>query len=171
MTERKPTGVGFESWVEMQIREAVDRGDFDNLPGAGKPLPGLSGPHDEQWWLKSYLRREGLSTEALLPPPLQLRKEIQRLPDAVRDLPSEQEVRDIVEKLNQRIMDWLRSGSGPQVQVGPVDVESVVEQWRANQSPATQGAATCADNATTEEASAVRAQWWRRIARRTRESS
>ncbi|MDT7727587.1 MAG: hypothetical protein QOI21_4163 [Actinomycetota bacterium] len=64
----------------MQIREAVDRGDFDNLPGAGKPLPGISGPREEQWWLKGYLRREGLSAEALLPPQLQLRKEIQRLP-------------------------------------------------------------------------------------------
>ena len=28
----------YESVVERQIREAQERGEFDNLPGAGKPL-------------------------------------------------------------------------------------------------------------------------------------
>jgi hypothetical protein len=28
----------FESWIDKQIREAQERGDFDNLRGAGKPL-------------------------------------------------------------------------------------------------------------------------------------
>jgi hypothetical protein len=42
-------------------------GEFDNLPGAGKPLPGANRPHDEQWWIKDYLRREKLTTESMLP--------------------------------------------------------------------------------------------------------
>ena len=33
-----------ESWVEKQIREAQERGEFDNLPGAGKPLSGARRP-------------------------------------------------------------------------------------------------------------------------------
>ena len=39
MTERKPPGMSFTSWIDQQINEATERGLFDNLPGAGKPLP------------------------------------------------------------------------------------------------------------------------------------
>ena len=86
---------GYETLVERQIRLAQERGDFDDLPGKGKPLPGLDGPDDENWWLKGYLRREGLSTEPLLPTPLQLRREIERLPDTVAGLPDERAVRGL----------------------------------------------------------------------------
>jgi len=65
MTERKPPGVGFETWVERQLREAAERGAFDDLPGAGKPIPDLDKPHDELWWVKQKLRRENFS---YLPP-------------------------------------------------------------------------------------------------------
>ena len=65
MTERKPPGIGFGTWVERQIREAAERGEFDNLPGAGKPIADLDKPHDELWWVKDKLRREHLS---YLPP-------------------------------------------------------------------------------------------------------
>jgi len=41
MTERKPPGVSWESWFEEQIRQAQEGGAFENLPGAGKPLPDL----------------------------------------------------------------------------------------------------------------------------------
>jgi hypothetical protein len=58
MTERKPPGIGFQTWVERQIREAMERGEFDNLPGAGKPIADLDKPHDELWWIKQKLRRE-----------------------------------------------------------------------------------------------------------------
>ncbi|MBY8850638.1 hypothetical protein [Saccharothrix longispora] len=29
MTERKPAGVGLETWIERQIREAQERGEFE----------------------------------------------------------------------------------------------------------------------------------------------
>ena len=60
----------FETWVERQIREAQERGEFDDLPGAGQPLPGLTGQYDELWWVKRVAEREHLS---LLPPMLALR--------------------------------------------------------------------------------------------------
>jgi hypothetical protein len=41
MTERKPARMDFDSWVDQQIREATERGEFDNLPGKGKPLSNL----------------------------------------------------------------------------------------------------------------------------------
>jgi Domain of unknown function (DUF1992) len=162
MTERKPSGMSFESWVDKQIREAIERGEFDNLPGAGKPLPGLGEPDDELWWLKGYLRRERLPTEALLPMSLQLRKEIERLPDTVRPLPSEQRVRDVVAELNERIAQWLRAPSGPQVQVRLVNVDRVVEHWRADRSAAAGQAAATEPS----ELGAERVPWWRRIVRR-----
>lgn len=129
--ERKPFGMSFETWVDKQIREASERGEFDNLPGAGKPLPGANRPHDEQWWIKDYLRREKLTAESMLPEPLRLRKEIERLPETVKELLSEQQVRAAVSELNKRIVDWLRAPSGPNVPVSPVDGDAVVEQWRA----------------------------------------
>ena len=50
----------YESHVDRQIREAQERGEFDNLPGAGKPIPGIGGNYDENWWLKELLRREDI---------------------------------------------------------------------------------------------------------------
>jgi|SRR6476661_6509357 len=129
VTERKPSGVSFESWIDKQIRLAQERGDFDDLPGAGKPIP-AGDVDDELWWVKNYLRRENLPTDSLLPTPLQLRKEIERLPETVRGLPSEQSVRDVVAQLNLQIVDWVRAPSGPRIPVSPVDADDVVATWR-----------------------------------------
>ena len=132
MTERKPPGISFETWVDRQIRDAEERGVFDDLPGAGKPLPGLKRPFSAERWAADWARREGLETAAMLPEPLQLRKEIERLPDTVRDLDSEEEVRAVARALNQRIAAWIRRPSGPRVVVAPVDPGRLVEQWRTN---------------------------------------
>jgi hypothetical protein len=129
VTERKPAHTTFESWVEKQIREAQDRGEFDNLPGAGKPIPDLH-TDDETWWLKRKLRAEGVSPEAALPTPLRLLKEIDRLPELVRTLNSEAAVRTLAEDLNRRILDWLLVPTGPQVLITPVDIEAVITHWR-----------------------------------------
>jgi len=123
---------GHETLVERQIRLAQERGEFDDLPGKGRPLPGLDGPDDENWWVKGYLRREGLSAEPLLPTPLQLRREIERLPETVTGLPDERTVRDVARELNRRIAEWLRAPVGPAVPVGPVDVDALVARWRAD---------------------------------------
>ena len=42
----------WESPVEKAIREAQERGEFDDLPGAGKPLKDLGDPDDPLWWLR-----------------------------------------------------------------------------------------------------------------------
>ena len=120
----------YETAVEKQIREAQERGAFDNLPGAGKPLRGLD-EDDDLWWVRRYVEREGLSRELLLPPSIQLRKEIDRLPDTLRALRTEQEVRDAVREVNLRVVEHLRAPSGPRVRVGRVDIEAAVHRWRA----------------------------------------
>jgi hypothetical protein len=146
----------YQSVVDEQIRRAQERGEFDNLPGMGKPLPGRGRPDDGLWWVKGYLRKEGLSTEALLPPSLQLAKEVERLPETVRDLPSEQAVREAVRDLNRRIADYLRAPSAPQVPVGPVDADHAVAQWRET------GAPTPPSPPAPEPARPTRRRWWRR---------
>lgn len=159
MTERKPPGMKFETWIEKQIRDAEDRGAFENLPGAGKPIPGLGGPQEEQWWVKDYIRCEKLDTDALLPTPLLLRKEIERLPGTVAKLRTEQEVRDTVDELNKRIMDWLRDGTGPQIHVGRVNADKVVEQWLADR-PAPAG------QTPVSEVREEPRSWWRKVFRK-----
>ncbi|MEV5828221.1 DUF1992 domain-containing protein [Spirillospora sp. NPDC052242] len=130
MTERKPAGMGFETWIDRQIRQAQERGEFDDLPGAGKPLPRLDRPFSVEQWAVDKARSEGLDTEVMLPEPLRLRKEIDRLPDTVRDLRSEREVRELVADLNRRVAESLRRPSELPIVVRRVDPEAVVEQWR-----------------------------------------
>ena len=160
-----------ETLVERRIRLAQERGDFDDLPGKGKPLPGLDGPDDENWWVKGYLRREGLSAEPLLPTPLQLRREIERLPDAVAGLPDERTVREVARELNRRIAQWLRAPVGPAVPVGPVDVDAVVARWRADRAALLDRRA--AERRATDAAVAAprpRRPWWRRRTEREQRS-
>jgi Domain of unknown function (DUF1992) len=130
MTERKPPGMSFTSWIDQQISEAQQRGAFDNLPGAGQPLPRRREADDGQAWLREYLRREGVSTDELLPTPLKLRKEIERLAEAAPGMSSEQEVRDVAGELNRRIAAWRRIPLGPPIFVALVNTEDMVTRWR-----------------------------------------
>jgi hypothetical protein len=128
VTARKPPGVGFETWVERQIREATERGEFDDLPGAGKPIPDLDEPHDELWWVKGKLRREHFS---YLPPTIALRKEAEEALEAALGAATEDEVRRIVTAINTKIVDGNRkAASGPPLNLTPFDVERVVRKWR-----------------------------------------
>ncbi|MEV5764541.1 DUF1992 domain-containing protein [Micromonospora sp. NPDC052213] len=121
----------WEATVEARIRAAQEQGEFDNLPGAGKPIPGRGEPYDESWWIKSFLEREKLPTDLLLPTPLQLRRRVEQVPDEVRDLPTEESVRAFVADLNAAIISWLRMPTGPRVAVRPVNADDVVRRWRA----------------------------------------
>jgi hypothetical protein len=128
VTERKPPGMSSESWVEKQIREAQERGEFDDLPGAGKPLPGMTGHYDEMWWVKEAVRRENLSA---LPPALALRKEAEDLSAGITDARSETAVRDIVADYNARVLDVLRRPQeGPFVVPRRLDADEVVAAWQ-----------------------------------------
>ena len=134
MTERKPSDISIQTWVDRQIASAQENGAFDDLPGLGKPIPPSS--TDELSWVRGYLKRENLPGDALLPTPLRLRKEVERLPEALRDVRSEDAVRAIVKDLNARIMDWLRAPVGPQVPIGRVDADEVVAQWTQDRAAA-----------------------------------
>ncbi|MFF5159992.1 DUF1992 domain-containing protein [Streptomyces sp. NPDC000348] len=129
MTERKPPGVDFESWVDKQIRDAAARGEFERLAGAGKPLPReVETTYDELWWVKRKMAREGFS---VLPPTLALRKEAEDALEAALAAPSERIVRKILTEINARIGDMMfKPPPGPPLGKKPYDVEDVVRQWR-----------------------------------------
>jgi hypothetical protein len=128
MAARKPSGLGWESWIDRQIRESTERGEFDDLPGAGEPIPDLDMPFDEMWWVKRKLRSEGLT---YLPPSLALRKEARDVLEAALQADSEGDVRTMVEGINEQIREANRKGiAGPSIMLVPHDLERVVEQWR-----------------------------------------
>jgi len=119
----------YESWIDRQIREAQERGQFDNLAGAGKPIAGLGGRDDENWWIKGLIERENI--KPVLPTSLMLRKEVEDLSATVATERHEKNVREIAENLNERIVDSRRRRvDGPLLFIKTVDVEEVVAQWR-----------------------------------------
>jgi hypothetical protein len=156
----------YESVVDQQIRQAEERGEFADLPGLGKPLKDLDRANDDLWWVKDYLMREELPTEALLPTPLLLRREKERLPELVRELPSEQAVRDLVAAFNKRVLAELRAPSGPFRPVGPANAEALVAEWRAAHE--TRLASAPAAEAPDGDVSAAEESgpWWRRWRRK-----
>jgi hypothetical protein len=135
MTERKPRGMSFTSWIDQQIADAEKRGVFENLPGAGKPLnlkPSDGGDYG-QAWMRDYARREGVAPEEFLPTPLKLRREIERLTESVGEMRSEAEVRETVGDINRRIVEWRRIPVGPPIHVRLVSTDEMVARWRAAQ--------------------------------------
>jgi hypothetical protein len=133
VTERKPPGVSWESFVERQIRDAQDRGEFDNLPGTGQPIADLDGNHDEMWWIRQKLQREEIS---YLPPSLALRKDRDDALARIAGATSETVVRDIVADINSRIREANRKPmEGPPSSLMPLDVERVVREWKEQVAP------------------------------------
>jgi DnaJ-like protein len=134
MTERKPPQMSYTSWIDQQIADAERRGLFDDLPGAGKPLnikPGAADGDYGQAWLRDYARREGVAAEEMLPTPLRLRKEVERLAESAGEFRSEAEVREAAADLNRRIVEWRRIPVGPPIHVRLVNADDLVDRWRA----------------------------------------
>jgi hypothetical protein len=161
MSERKPPQQSFPTWIDQQIAEAEGRGVFDNLPGAGKPLPHRRDSDFTQAWLRDKLRREGVSPEEMLPTPLKLRRQSERLRAGLPSLRSEQEVRDAVAELNARILDWHRNGTdGPPVPVPLVKEDQAIAAWREARAAQAAGEPATAPEAPPAPATPSR-RWWR----------
>jgi Domain of unknown function (DUF1992) len=129
MTARKPPGLGWESWIDRQVRQAAERGGFDDLPGAGQPIPELDKPFDELWWVKDKLRREGLT---YMSPSVALRKEAHEAREAALTVRSDAEARRILGAINEKIRDANQTGiAGPPLMLVPFDVERVIRERHA----------------------------------------
>jgi hypothetical protein len=125
---QSPSAGGWESSAERQIRAAIERGEFDNLPGSGRPIPDLDRPYDELWWLRKKLRDEGFSID---PPALVLRREVADALERIGAATTEEEVLHIVAAVNQRIADVnAHATEGPSSDVMPLSVQQVLSNWR-----------------------------------------
>lgn len=166
---RKPSGMRFETFVERQIRMAIERGDFDNLPGAGKPLR-HEAPREAGWWIKDYMEREGLSGEDTLPPALKLRRDREKLFERAAESASADAARALGTAFNRQVADYILHGasSGPNIPVHKVDPEELVAIWReANEkrAPIEPGPADDAPAPAAPSASAAPAGFWARVRR------
>ncbi len=129
MTQRKPWDLGFDSWIEVQIREAKKRGLFEALAGTGAPQTSLPEADDPLWWAKQLLRREDVS---LLPPALEVRVRAQKLRETLASMPSERVLREAIDALNADIRRVNRSASaGPPTLQAPIDADELAARWRA----------------------------------------
>jgi hypothetical protein len=147
VTQRKPWDLSFDSWIDVQIREAQARGLFDELPGSGRPQASLRDAEDPMWWAKQFLRREQVS---YLPPAVEVRVRAQKLREVLASFPSERAVREASEALNEDIRRVNRTAAeGPPTTQAPLDVDDLVAQWRASRAQAASGNAPCPPPAAT----------------------
>lgn len=120
------------SWVDLEIQQAERRGDFENLPGAGKPLKNLD-KADPDWWIKGLIEREKLDLSAALPTVMALRQERRGYPESLAAIADEVAVRERLADYNARVLEDRRKpvvGPHSPAIAGRVDVEEVVAQWR-----------------------------------------
>jgi hypothetical protein len=151
-----------QTWVDLQVRQAMDRGDFDDLPGAGKPIPDLGESHDPDWWIKKLVERENV---ALLPPSVALRKEDAELDGSLDRFNTEAEVRHHVEDFNQRVVAArYRLPEGPPLVTMPRDVDEAVAGWRERRTARLAEQRRKARAALAEQRAAKPStrRWWRR---------
>jgi Domain of unknown function (DUF1992) len=137
MTERKPPGMSFETWVDSQIARAQERGAFSGLSAAGKPLPRRDREQTSYDWALEWARREnGGVVDGMLPPGMALRKEREDLPGLVERQSSEVAVRALVEDFNARVAAfWRRPQLTPDVVPGMADLDALLAHWHATRPP------------------------------------
>jgi hypothetical protein len=128
-TAGQPTMEERAQYVEVAIQQAIRRGDFDNLPGSGKPLRNLQQAYDPNWWIRQKIERENIT--GLGPPALTLRTENAGLDERLDAAASETTVRDILEDFNKRVIEARRQlHGGPPVVTPTRDIDDEVTRWR-----------------------------------------
>jgi len=150
----KRSRVNTAARADYLVREAMAQGKFENLQYAGKPIPGLDGGYDPDWWLKGLIQRENLS--GLAPEAILLRTVDRELDSTLDGMPGERQVREALEEFNRRVINARRQlQGGPPVVTPTRDVEAEVERWRSRRA-----AVEPSEEPPTPEPSQ---RWWRRL--------
>ena len=156
MTERKPPGMAFETWIDHQITQAQQRGAFEGLEGTGRPLPRRDREQTSYEWALEWARRQQADPRDLLPPGMALRREREDLALRVPQLPSEAAVRATVAEFNARVeQHWRRPADGPDAVPGLADEDALVRLWHATHLP------PAPEPAAMPPSAPVRTRWWR----------
>jgi hypothetical protein len=152
------------TWVDLQVRQAMERGEFDDLPGTGKPIEDLGVEHDPDWWVKKLIERENI---AILPPALALRKEDAELDARLDAINVESEVRREVEEFNARVRKAIYTPpvgpSGPPVITQQRDVDAEVDAWRERRTARIEAQRAARAKREADEPDARPRRGWRRL--------
>lgn len=142
-------------WVDLQVQQSIQRGEFDNLPGAGKPIKNLDRDPDPDWWVKQLVEREQI---VVLPRSVQLRKDDAELDGLLDTQTTEEGARRIVEEFNERVIA-ARYGApeGPPLITMPRDVDATLDAWRERRA----ARVAAAKDARSRQQPRKR-RWWRR---------
>jgi len=106
---RYPIMFAFQKIVEKRIKDAQERGDFEDLPGHGEPINIEDNSHIPEDMRLTY---KILKNADCLPPELQLRKEIRQMEDLLEGIPDEKEKYRQIKKINYKIMQLNMMGRG-----------------------------------------------------------
>jgi len=92
---------GFDKLVEERIKDAQKKGDFNNLPGSGKPLD-----LDDNSCIAEDLRLayKILKNADFVPPEIEIKDEIKKTEDLLAGMKDEKEIYGILKKLNFLIL-------------------------------------------------------------------
>ncbi|MFC8796183.1 DUF1992 domain-containing protein [Promicromonospora sp. NPDC057138] len=146
-------------YVDVVVDQAMRRGEFDNLPLQGKPIPGLTSTHDPDWWVKGLIERENISG---LLPSAQLRKDDAELDDKLDLEAMETRVREIVTEFNARVVDARRQlQGGPPVVTPTRDVDEEVRRWEERRSARRAASASQTPAARHEPTTSENRPWWK----------
>ncbi|MGA9103447.1 DUF1992 domain-containing protein [Aeromicrobium sp.] len=149
-------------WVDLQVQRAIERGEFDGLPGTGKPIDDLGTTHDPDWWLKRLIEREQIT--GVLPPALSLRVEDAQLDDVLDAERSERRVRELLEDFNARVVGARRQlQGGPPVITPTRDVDAELESWRQRGAARRERAQRPPAVRRVPDPEVRRRRWWRRL--------
>ena len=118
--------LGYQKLVEKKIKEAKERGEFDNLPGQGKPLnldDDSSVPEDLR------LAYKILKNADCLPPEIELRKEIRQMEDMLENIPDERERYRQIKRINLKIMQLNMMGrKSPLLEESQIYYQKVIDK-------------------------------------------
>lgn len=155
------------AWVDMQVQQAIRRGEFDNLAGAGKPIPDIDRPHDPDWWLKRLIERERIT--GVLPPALALRKEDAEMDATLDRITTPSGVRQAIDDFNARIVEARRQlQGGPPVITALRDADDEVGEWQERRTARVAAQKARLDEIRAAEHAVAPPRWWRRVAPRRR---
>ncbi|MET1039135.1 MAG: DUF1992 domain-containing protein, partial [Aeromicrobium sp.] len=140
-------------------------GEFDNLAGAGKPIPGIDRPHDPEWWVKRLIERERIT--GVLPPALALRKEDAEMDSVLDRITTPAGVRAAIDDFNARIVEARRQLQGGPPVITPLrDPDDEVAAWQQRRTERIAAQKERLAQIRAAEAAAAPLPRWRRLLRR-----
>lgn len=118
---------GLQGLIEKRIKEAQERGEFENLPGKGKPL---NLEDDSNVPEELRIAYKILKNAGYLPPEIELKKEIRQMEDMLADMPDEKERYRLIKKINLKITKLNMMGrKSPMLEQNQIYYDKVVDKF------------------------------------------